>query len=811
MPERHRLSTIPRKASPTNQAYVLGGRGRGHERSGSSSSRSSSSDSHDLGHYDDPDSTRHYGRHVPPSPFDARARQRTAPVEPPSSWAGKRPAPAGRRRRSDAGSNYGGSDNESSYGYGYGNGRRRTSNPVSPSTSYQESGMHMPPHRRQGSRQGSVPPDDRRYGSRPHSRAHSNSSHHNISSSYRPESPDAVLVQYPDPEVNTVPMPRAEGETQEEGDGVEDQDRDLIPDPRLSMISFTSSIGDKQEQLEALQKALAETTRRAAEQERSLQEQLTARELDIDDIQAQLENTREMIATLRRDEKEWRSKERHYVSQVNSLEADVNRLQRSLESAKAAHQTLAKQHAEQTAEADKNRGIVRAREKELRELEHLLMTTEHEVEKARADAEMTEEQIKQLQTELAKANQVHADYLAQKQENVILKETIDRLRFDLDDLRSAHAAESSKGGSSAPGSAMASLSRTLGSELLRRLNPHEEEGGDESDSETTVDETVEEKVQNTDGDEAVIQTIITRKRKIVGKSHRGAPSQETHLVDAGTQYESELFKRICGVQTDTEDDYKPIASTSRAGMQVKVEPPSPSSRLLQLPRDDPPSYQLSELEQSGEETLEILRKWHGVKVLGPLPGGISREAIEDWHTLKRELGIKCPIIEEIIEQSDKQSGRSKFSGFGFSPIKGESAKRYVEGGKRRFYNIYNTYILGSDRASVAGSSSAEQESTASSNALNTGKWVVAFGAWSAFLLWYGSGGDLGSVFGTNGPTYADKTLWASFNALAGVPGEGFGVAGTAPPVDTVGAVWFVVEKLVRGATDLATRRVVFPS
>jgi hypothetical protein len=124
---------------------------------------------------------------------------------------------------------------------------------------------------------------------------------------------------------------------------------------------------------------------------------------------------------------------------------------------------------------------------------------------------MAEEQIKQLQVELTKANQVHADYLAQKQENVVLKETIDRLRFDLDDLRSAHATESSKGGSSAPGSAMASLSRTLGSELLRRLNPHDEEGGEESDNETTVDETVE-KVENTDGDEDVIQTIITRKR-----------------------------------------------------------------------------------------------------------------------------------------------------------------------------------------------------------------------------------------------------------------------------------------------------------
>jgi hypothetical protein len=278
--------------------------------------------------------------------------------------------------------------------------------------------------------------------------------------------------------------------------------------------------------------------------------------------------------------------------------------------------------------------------------------------------------------------------------------------------------------------------------------------------------------------------------------------QESVLVDAATQYDDELFTN------ERESEAIPITSTSRSGVQVKVEPVSPASRFLQLPHDDPPSYQLSEIEQSGEETLNILRKWHGVKVLGPLPGGISREAIEDWHALKRELGIKCPIIEEIIEQSDKQAGSSRH--FGFSPMRRESARRYVEGGKRRFYNIYNTYILGGDRAMPDGAVEAGNRQSAV-EMLSAGKWVVAFGAWSAFLLWYGSGGELARLVAPGAPTYTDRALWSSFNALAGGAGEGFGVAGTAPPVDTVGAVWFVMEKLVRGATDIATRRVAFPS
>jgi hypothetical protein len=112
MPKDQRIGHFPRKSSPNNEAYILGHRGRRYERNGSGDSRSSSSDSLDARPFDDPDETHSYSRRVPPSPFDARTRQRAVPVEPPSSWSGKRPVPAARRRKSDAGSNYGGSDNE---------------------------------------------------------------------------------------------------------------------------------------------------------------------------------------------------------------------------------------------------------------------------------------------------------------------------------------------------------------------------------------------------------------------------------------------------------------------------------------------------------------------------------------------------------------------------------------------------------------------------------------------------------------------------------------------------------------------------
>lgn len=91
--------------------YTLHGRGRAsHKLSSAIDSRSSSSDSVGTSRYDRPDKARP-PRRIPNSPFENRNRQPRGIADPPSSWSGKRPIPPSKRRRSDAGSNYG-SDNE---------------------------------------------------------------------------------------------------------------------------------------------------------------------------------------------------------------------------------------------------------------------------------------------------------------------------------------------------------------------------------------------------------------------------------------------------------------------------------------------------------------------------------------------------------------------------------------------------------------------------------------------------------------------------------------------------------------------------
>ena len=118
--------------------------------------------------------------------------------------------------------------------------------------------------------------------------------------------------------------------------------------------------------------------------------------------------------------------------------------------------------------------------------------------------------------DLELAQQVYTVLDEQKSENLLLKETIDRLKFEMDEMRSnaATALEHSKDGST--GNA-ASVGRTLGAEMVRAgvdpngdpsLPPKQEE---ESGDETIVDEIIN---QESDDDE-FIQTVITKTRKRV--------------------------------------------------------------------------------------------------------------------------------------------------------------------------------------------------------------------------------------------------------------------------------------------------------
>lgn len=418
----------------------------------------------------------------------------------------------------------------------------------------------------------------------------------------------------------------------------------------------------------------------------------------------------------------------------------------------------------------------------------------------------------------------------QKQDNIMLKETIDRLRFELDELRASHALElASLSGSSAPNSRPPTLSRSLGSEfqrgMLRQTTIREGAGQEDRNGVDTED----------DAGEEIYHTTIIKKRvgpsfllhlssnfsmQVPGRGKKGDIVQQTSLldyVDAMTQYDSEEFHSDAFAQTD------PSEKELRVSAEVQTDPEEDKSRRKSdlseeeerlaaststayhrlfhqslHPWDEPPSYALSELEQSttreDRAALEVLRKWHGVKVLGPLPKGISQDTVEDWAALKREMGVECAVIDKIIEQSTKHGRLSRR----------DYARRYVEGSKRKFYNIYNTYVLGGDASGSAGRPGGPGGRSADS--MGNVIYAVGFaalGACSAVaLMRLGNGAMTDRLVAPGSPIYADRAFWTSANAMVGMVGEGFG--GGAPPT-SVTAVWHVLERLVHGATRVVTR------
>lgn len=145
-----------------------------------------------------------------------------------------------------------------------------------------------------------------------------------------------------------------------------------------------------------------------------------------------------------------------------------------------------------------------------------------------------EERIALLQEDLSAAQGVYVQLDEQKQENLLLKETIDRMRFEMDEMR-ANAALGllPLGGANASTSTVNTISKSLGAELMGKMKwdegDEEGEDGEQDEEEEEVEEgltldseksegddsvTVFEGDEDDEDDEDVIQTIITRKKRV---------------------------------------------------------------------------------------------------------------------------------------------------------------------------------------------------------------------------------------------------------------------------------------------------------
>ncbi|KIK89134.1 hypothetical protein PAXRUDRAFT_152194, partial [Paxillus rubicundulus Ve08.2h10] len=782
---------------------------------------------------------------TPSSAFDTSRRQRSTPLgaNAPSSWA-KRPAPASRRKSVDGGSSSrASSDTESSVtspsSWGRTPGRTRTpSNPTSPSTAFTTPNISF-----------TSPPFPR-----PHSRAQSqpfNSIGFHYSSPDRDRdgrmlpndmSPEASFDQsfdYPRgggadafiDSISSLPMPRrSASDSGSNSDSDDESSLGLVLD--RSVASSTISL-EPLDRVEALLKSNADLTRKLIESDRAYENKLTMHDNELEEMQAKLEELKSELTATKREEKELRAKERITSAQMATLESEIAKLQKSLENARASYQSLQKQYQEQCAESESYRNTLRRREAERKDLQEAASLQALETQKYMREHDSYEERVSQLESELIHAQQAHAQLDEQKQENLMLKETIDRMRFEMDEMRSLGAL-GGLGGGSGTGSVRGSVSKSLGAELLGKMGAQwgmeEEEDGEDEGLELD-----DEDGHGTDEEEDVIQTIITRKkRKVTGRMNKVEtvtfeetkeyasasvqcfPSERSSEGVTQTDPEPQVVTATFAIQTEElvsssfaiQTDPEPLSipritasieiqtdvpelepdlesdnesELSRSLSPIEEDPLASSSSTVLPPTpkgepsphvDLPPSYTQVTLQDSSEP-FDTLRKWHhGLQLpIGAIPSGISQDTAEEWRTIKTELGVECAVIDQIVEASTKTGPRPSSH-------------------KDRFYNIYNTYVYGGDKD---GSGSGGGGSFAL-NALKQALFCMGASACVCLVM----GPYIAAQYApVGGATYYDRAAWSSFNAIQ-APGEGFAYDGTSAFWDIMGRVGFGAARIAGG-------------
>lgn len=166
----------------------------------------------------------------------------------------------------------------------------------------------------------------------------------------------------------------------------------------------------------------------------------------------------------------------------------------------------------QPAESESYRNTLRRREEERKDLQDVASLQALETQKYMREHDSYEERLSQLESELMHAQQAHAQLDEQKQENLMLKETIDRMRFEMDEMRSLGAL-GGPGGGSGTGSVRGSVSKSLGAELLGKMGAQWGMEDEEEDEHEGLELDGEDE-HGTDEEEDVIQTIITRKKRV---------------------------------------------------------------------------------------------------------------------------------------------------------------------------------------------------------------------------------------------------------------------------------------------------------
>ncbi|GAA5889951.1 hypothetical protein JCM5296_003659 [Sporobolomyces johnsonii] len=357
------------------------------------------------------------------------------------------------------------------------------------------------------------------------------------------------------------------------------------------------------EQVQALVRQAGDLHKKWKDAEARFQASSSAYEQDQSELEARVEELHAELQAKRREEKELRNNEKQHLVQISSLEGDIAKLTKSLERSREAYDTMKRNYTTTCEEAERLRALVAETRRENRAAEEAMQNHALQVQQFDRDRELLQQAITKLEEDLLVARRAQDSLDDQKQENLMLKETIDRLRFDLDEMRVASRKSGSldtgsPGDPNSPAKSLAaSISKSLGREIANRMAEQEEESDSDEGEETEGE------------DEEVDDIIVTTHRRIKKRGKKSSPLSEPTITHVETSV------NVCDADIQTE----PIPSRA---MDVQTELSAVNVDLVAAVVPEP----------------EII-------VTAP-PPKTERELQED---LAKELGIDLESVKQFVE------------------------------------------------------------------------------------------------------------------------------------------------------------------
>ncbi|KAJ7075687.1 hypothetical protein C8R43DRAFT_820939, partial [Mycena crocata] len=179
------------------------------------------------------------------------------------------------------------------------------------------------------------------------------------------------------------------------------------------------------EHIDALLHVSQDLAYRLADMERTTQKKLAAHGAEFENLQAKLEGTRKQISATRLDKEELISTELQHSKQISALSAEVVKVSNQLMTSRTSYTSLQRQYTDQCLNIERYRNDLQEHDNTIRCLRSTQRSIGIEVARYARGHAAQESRLIALKGKLMIARHAQKQCDKQKQENILLKETIE--------------------------------------------------------------------------------------------------------------------------------------------------------------------------------------------------------------------------------------------------------------------------------------------------------------------------------------------------------------------------------------------------